>query len=256
MKAVLLAGGLGTRLREETEFRPKPMVQVGGRPILWHIMKNLATQGVSDFVVATGYKSEVVKDYFLNYEAWNSDFSIRLGDRSSLEFHGAHDEDSWRVTIADTGQMTMTGGRILRTARYLGNERFLVTYGDGLADVDLDALTREHERSGRLVTVTTVQPSSRFGILDIDESGQVVSFREKPALEGWISIGYFLMEPEALEYFDVDCVLEEEPMSRLVQDGQLSAYRHRGFWQPMDTFREATLLNDLWESGNAPWRMW
>lgn len=256
MKAILLAGGLGTRLREETEFRPKPMVEVGGRPILWHIMKNLSTQGVREFIVATGYKSDVIKDYFLNYEAWNNDFTVELGRTDSLKFHGSHDEADWTVTVAFTGESTMTGGRVYRAAKYLNDEPFLVTYGDGLADVDVSSLVKAHEESGRLVTVTTVQPTSRFGILDIDDCGLVKSFSEKPALDGWINIGFFIMEPRALSYLDADCVLEAEPMARLARDGQLSAYRHNGYWQPMDTFREARMLNDLWDSGKPPWQMW
>lgn len=256
MKAILLAGGLGTRLREETEFRPKPMVEVGGRPILWHIMKNLAHFGVTDFIVATGYKSQMIKEYFLNYEAWNNDFSVELGRKDSLTFHDEHGESRWKVTIAFTGETTMTGGRVFRAAKYLDDEPFLVTYGDGLADVDVEALTAFHKQSECLATVTTVQPTSRFGVMDVATDGRVISFAEKPRLEGWINIGFFIMRPAALKYLDGDCVLEEEPLASLARDGQLSAYRHRGFWQPMDTFREAKLLNNLWDSGKAPWRIW
>lgn len=256
MKAILLAGGLGTRLREETEFRPKPMVEVGGRPILWHIMKNLAHFGITNFIVATGYKSDMIKEYFLNYEARNNDFTIQLGRRDSLAFHDAHDETNWSVTVAYTGESTMTGGRVFRAARYLDDEPFLVTYGDGLADVDIDNLKSFHEVSGCLATVTTVQPLSRFGLMDVDPDGHVVSFAEKPQLEGWVNVGFFIMEPAVLGYLDSDCVLEEEPLACLAADGQLTAYRHRGFWQPMDTFREAKLLNDLWDSGSPPWKTW
>jgi glucose-1-phosphate cytidylyltransferase len=256
VKAVLLAGGLGTRIREETEFRPKPMVEVGGRPILWHIMKNLSGFGITDFVVATGYKSSMIKDYFLNYEAQSNDFTVRLGDRDSLVFHGAHDEADWSVTVAFTGDLTPTGGRVQRVAPYLDDEPFLVTYGDGLADVDISALLAFHRASGRLGTVTTVQPTSRFGVLDLGPDGRVTQFREKPRLDGWINIGFIVLEPGALAYFDPDCVLEQGPLVDLAAAGQLSAYRHDGFWQPMDTFRESTLLNDLWASGRAPWRNW
>lgn len=256
MKAVLLAGGLGTRIREETEFRPKPMVEVGGRPILWHIMKNLSGFGITDFVVATGYKSSMIKDYFLNYEAQSNDFTVTLGRRESLVFHGAHDEADWSVTVAFTGDLTPTGGRVQRVAQYLDDEPFLVTYGDGLADVDISALLAFHRASGRLGTVTTVQPTSRFGVLDLGPEGQVTQFREKPRLDGWINIGFIVFEPGALAYFDPDCVLEQGPLVDLAAAGQLSAYRHDGFWQPMDTFRESTLLNDLWASGRAPWRNW
>ena len=256
MQAVILAGGLGTRMREETEFRPKPMVEVGGRPVLWHIMKNLAHFGIKDFIIATGYKSEVIKDYFLNYEARNNDFTVSLGRRESLQFHGGHDEAEWTVTLAYTGEHTMTGGRVFRAGRYLNGDTFMVTYGDGLADVDVAALQQSHKQSGRLATVTTVQPTSRFGVMDVDGEGRVIRFREKPKLEGWVNIGFFLFEPAVLDYLDADCVLEQGPLVRLAADGQLSGYRHDGFWQPMDTYREAALLNELWSSGKAPWRTW
>ena len=257
MQAILLAGGLGTRLREETEFRPKPMVEVGGRPILWHIMKNLATQGIDEFIIATGYKSSMIKEYFLNYEAWNNDFTIRLGERDSLRFHDAHDEAHWTVTVAFTGDETMTGGRVFRAARYLrAGERFLVTYGDGLADVDIRRLREFHEQQGTLATVTTVQPTSRFGVMDVGVDGKVTRFREKPKVEGWINVGFFIFESAALDYLDKHAVLEEEPLARLAADGQLSAYRHEGFWQPMDTYRESQLLNELWIRGTAPWKNW
>lgn len=256
MKAILLAGGLGTRLREETEFRPKPMVEVGGRPILWHIMKNLAHFGITDFIVATGYKSDMIKDYFLNYEAWNNDFTIELGRKDSLTFHDAHDEAYWSVTVAFTGDTTMTGGSVFRAAKYLDDDPFLVTYGDTLADVDISALRDFHDASGCLATVTTVQPTSRFGVMDVGADGKVISFSEKPKLESWINVGFFVMEPQVLGYLDADCVLEEEPLARLAKDRQLSAYRHEGFYQPMDTFRESKMLNDLWEAGRAPWRVW
>ena len=256
MKAILLAGGLGTRLREETEFRPKPMVEIGGRPVLWHIMKNLATQGVNDFIIATGYKSNMIKDYFLNYEAWNNDFTIELGKRDSLRFHGQHDEGSWTVTVADTGESTMTGGRVWKAARYLEEETFLVTYGDGLADIDIEALKMAHTQSKTLATVSTVRPLSRFGVMDVNEDGIVHNFREKPVLDGWVNIGFFLMQPGVLKYLDEDSVLEEKPLANLAKDGQLSAYRHPGFWQPMDTYRESITLNNLWDSGNAPWKIW
>ena len=256
MKAVLLAGGLGTRMREETEFRPKPMVEVGGRPVLWHIMKNLGHFGITDFIVATGYKSDVIKEYYLNYEARNNDFTIELGNRDSLTFHDAHDEGRWTVTVAYTGDETPTGGRLHKVSKYLDNEQFLVTYGDGLADVDITALRAFHDQQGTLATVTTVQPFSRFGVMEVGEGEKVTQFREKPRLEGWINIGFFLMEREVLNYLTDDCVLEEEPLKRLAASGALNAYRHSGFWQPMDTYREASLLNELWANGTAPWRTW
>lgn len=253
MKAILLAGGLGTRLREETEFRPKPMVEIGDRPILWHIMKNLASYGVKDFIIATGYKSDMIKDYFLNYEVWNNDFTIELGRKDSLIFHEAHDEGNWNVTVAFTGSDTMTGGRVFRAAKYLDDEPFLVTYGDGLANVNINQLVEFHEHSKTIATVTTVQPASRFGIMTIEENGTVASFTEKPKLDGWINGGFFIFDQAVLGYLDEHCVLEERPLARLAAEGQLSAYRHHGYWQPVDTYREFKMLNELWDSGRAPW---
>lgn len=256
MKAVLLAGGLGTRMREETEFRPKPMVEVGGRPVLWHIMKILGEQGINDFVVCTGYKSEYIKNYFTNYSSLNQDFTVTLGDHRSIEYHDVHEESNWSVTVADTGPLTMTGGRIKRVQKYVGDERFLCTYGDGIADIDLDALLAYHESHGKLATMTTVQPLSRFGVLDLDDDGAVRQFKEKPQVEGWINIGYFIFEPGIFDYLDDNSVLESEPLHQLAVDGQIAAYPHRGFWQPMDTYRETLMLNELWDEGKAPWRTW
>lgn len=256
MKTVLLAGGLGTRMREETEYRPKPMVEIGGRPILWHLMKLFAAAGQSSFVVATGYKSDMVKDYFLNYEGRNNDFTVRLGDKHEIEFHGAHDEGDWEVTVAYTGELTQTGGRVQRVGKYLNGERFMCTYGDGLADVNIEALLEFHESHGRMATVTTVQPLSRFGVMDVDTNGIVTQFREKPRVEGWINVGYFVFEPEFLSYLTSDCVLEQEPLMRLAAERELVSFRHEGFWQPMDTYREWKMLTDLWDSGDAPWRTW
>jgi glucose-1-phosphate cytidylyltransferase len=254
VKAIILAGGLGTRLREETEFRPKPMVEVGGRPVLWHIMSHLAHFGITDFIVAAGYKAESIKEYFLNFEAHSQDFTVTLGRNRDVRFHGPTEDVDWSVTIADTGATTMTGGRVFRAAKYLDDEPFLVTYGDGLSDVDIDALQAFHRQAGTLATVTTVQPPSRFGVMDIDDAGRVERFREKPQLDDWVNIGYFVMEPAVLDYLDAECVLEQDPLARLAADRQLSAYRHNGFWQPMDTYRESVYLNELWNSGHAPWR--
>lgn len=257
MKAVLLAGGLGTRMREETEFRPKPMVEVGGRPVLWHIMKILGHHGIKEFVVCTGYKSEYIKNYFSNYGAANLDFTITLGDTSSIEYHGSHDEFDWRVTVADTGLATMTGGRIKRIRDYVGDEPFLCTYGDGIADVDIASLLAFHKAHGKLATMTTTQPLSRFGVVDIEGDGAIGKFREKPKTDDWINIGYFVFEPGVFDYLDGDStVLEEEPLHRLAADGQIAAFQHRGFWQPMDTFRESQMLNDMWSSGAPPWKVW
>jgi len=255
-KALILAGGLGTRLREETEFKPKPMVEVGGKPILWHIMKNLSEQGIDNFSVATGYKGEVIKDYFLNYDYRNNDVTIDLGKRSAAVHHGQHDESNWKVTLVNTGELTMTGGRVKRSEKYLSGDRFLCTYGDGLADVDIKKLIEFHKAHGKLATVTTVQPLSRFGIMDIEPNGTVTKFKEKPRLDGWINIGFFVFEPEVFNYLSEDCVLEEEPLANLAADNQLAAYRHDGFWQPMDTFRESKMLNELWDADKAPWKNW
>ena len=256
MKAVLLAGGLGTRMREETEFRPKPMVEIGGRPVLWHIMKILSQQGIKDFVVCTGYKSEFIKNYFTNYGAVNQDFTVRLGDQANITYHGSHDESDWTVTVADTGPNTMTGGRINQIRKYVDGERFLCTYGDGIADIDLAALTNYHESHGKLATMTSIQPLSRFGVLDLELDGSVRQFKEKPQVEGWINIGYFLFEPKIFDYLDDDAVLEEGPLKGLAGDGQIAAYPHKGFWQPMDTYRESLMLNEMWDSGTAPWKTW
>ena len=256
MKAIILAGGLGTRMREETEFRPKPMVEVGGRPVLWHIMKNLAHFGITDFIIAAGYKANLIKDYFLNYEALNQDFTLTLGHRESLQIHGAHDEASWTVTVAFTGYETMTGGRVFRAAKYLDDEPFLVTYGDGLSDVNIDRLRDFHDSRDTLATLTTVRPVSRFGVLDISDDSYVRRFSEKPPAEGWINAGFFVLDPAVLGYLDADCVLEQEPLARLAADAQLSAFRHDGFWQPMDTYRESSMLNDLWNAGNPIWKLW
>lgn len=258
MKAVLLAGGLGTRMREETEFRPKPMVEIGGRPVLWHLMKVFAAQGVTDFVICAGYKGEQIKSYFLNYGALSSDFTIRLGRDGRVEFHGDHLEREWTVTVADTGQATLTAGRVERIEPYVEGERFIVTYGDGLADIDLAKLIGFHEEHGLKATITTVQPLSRFGLVDIDEDHRVTRFREKPQMDDWVSAGFFVFEPAVFEYLrDSDAImLEQEPLARMAAERQLAAYRHGGFWQPMDTFRESQLLNEMWNGGQAPWKIW
>ena len=256
IKALILAGGLGTRLREETEFKPKPMVEVGGRPILWHIMKNLSIQGINDFSVATGYKGELIKDYFLNYHARNNDITINLGINDSIVHHGLHEESNWSVTIANTGELTMTGGRVFRSLKYLNSERFLCTYGDGLANIDIQKLLEFHLSHGKKATVTTVRPLSRFGVMDVDSRGLVTQFREKPIMDGWVNAGFFIFEERIAEYLDADCVLEQEPLAKLAADGELAAYRHEGFWQPMDTLRESNFLNDLWAKDEAPWKNW
>jgi glucose-1-phosphate cytidylyltransferase len=255
MKVVILCGGLGTRLREETEFRPKPLVEIGGRPILWHVMKLYAHYGHREFVCCLGYRGQMIKEYFLDYEAMNHDFTVRLGRSHEVQLHGAHEEQDYRVTLAETGLATQTGGRVKRAAAYLGRDRFSVTYGDSVADVDIAALERFHRAHGKLATVTTVRPISRYGVLDL-QGDSVTRFREKPQVDGWVSAGYFVFEPGVLEYLDEDGVLETGPLERLAAEGQLIAYRHTGFFHPMDTYRDFQALNELWNQGSPPWRVW
>ena len=255
MQVIILAGGLGTRLREETEYRPKPMVEIGGFPIIWHIMKNFDHFGFRRFVVATGYRGDVIKDYFLNFRGYSQDFTVSLAT-GDVDYHAVPDACAdWTVTIADTGKETMTGGRVSRAARYT-HGRFMVTYGDGLADVNIAALLAFHERHGRLATVTATRPNTRFGVLDLGQDGVVERFREKPQTDGHVNAGFFVFEPEVFDYLDDECVLEREPLERLAADRQLMAYEHTGFWQPMDTFREFQMLNAMWDAGDAPWRLW
>jgi glucose-1-phosphate cytidylyltransferase len=257
MKVVILCGGLGTRLREEIEFRPKPLVEVGGRPILWHIMKIYAHHGLRDFVLCLGYRGHMIKEYFLNYEAMNNDFTICLGRQHRVSYHGAHAEQDFVVTLAETGAETMTGGRVKRVQRYVEDDTFLVTYGDGVADIDIRSVLDFHRAHGRLATITTVHPFSRFGVLDIDRDGRVREFIEKPQLQGWASAGFFVFERKVFDYLGGDdCVLEREPLERLAAEGQLMAYRHGGFFYAMDTYREYEYLNDLWAKGEAPWKVW
>ena len=256
MNVVLLAGGLGTRLREETEFRPKPMVAIGGRPILWHIMKTYAHYGHTDFVICLGYRGDVIRDYFLNYEVRNRDVTVTLGSRD-VAIHGPHDESGWRVTLADTGERTLTGGRLGRVRRFLGRERFMVTYGDGVADIDLERLLEFHRRHGKLATLTAVRPSSRFGEIVFDHD-LVQVFREKPQVHGgWINGGFFVFEPPVLELIAGDDEsLEESLLTKLTSMGQLAVYQHHGFWQCMDTPREMDVLNELWRQDKAAWAVW
>ena len=255
-KVVILCGGLGTRLREETEYRPKPMVEVGGKPVLWHVMKLFAHHGMTEFVLCAGYRGQMIKDYFLNYEARNSDLTITLGDHASVRFHGTHLETGWEVTVADTGELTQTGGRVKRVEHYLDGDTFVVTYGDGLADVDLTALLAHHRAHGKLATVTTTRPLSRFGIVDLESDATVARFREKPQADDWVSSGFFVFQREFLAELDPDCILEREPLERLAAAGELVAYQHDGFWQPMDTYREFQMLSEMWETGKAPWAVW
>lgn len=255
MKAVILAGGLGTRISEETSVKPKPMVEVGGKPILWHIMKIYSAHGVNEFIICLGYKSYVIKEYFANYFLHMSNVTFDMA-KNKMEVHH-NNAEPWRVTLVDTGDDTMTGGRIKRLRPYLGEEDFCCTYGDGVGDVDISKLLAFHKEKGCLATLTATQPPGRFGALVLSE-GKVSRFQEKPQGDGaWINGGFFVLSPKVLDYIDGDgTAWEKEPMDRLAREGQLSAYLHHGFWQPMDTLRDKSHLEELWASGKAPWKVW
>jgi len=252
---VILCGGMGTRLREETEFKPKPMVEVGGKPIVWHIMKIYAHYGFRRFILCLGYKGGIIKDYFLNYEAASNDFTIHLGKNNRISYRSNHTEQDFEITLVDTGLHTMTGGRIKCIEPYIDTESFMVTYGDGLADIDLKKLLTFHKSHGKTATLTAARAPSRYGILDLSENGNVKSFREKAQAE-LINGGFFVFKREVFRYLDPDCILERTPMERLASEGQLMAFRHNGFWIGMDTYREYELLNQMWDSGQAVWRVW
>ncbi len=256
MKVVILAGGLGTRLSEETVVRPKPMVEIGGRPILWHIMKIYSHYGFNDFVICLGFKGYMIKEYFSNYFLHMSDVTFDMRT-NSMEVHQQHAEP-WKVTLVDTGAGSMTGGRVKRVAPYLENETFMLTYGDGVANVNVDELLRYHKSHGKPATVTSTQPSGRFGALNMGEDGKIHSFQEKPAGDGsWINGGFFVLEPSIIDRIAGDgTIFEKEPLEGLAHDGQLMAYKHAGFWQPMDTLRDKQHLEELWSSGRAPWKIW
>ena len=256
MKVVILAGGLGTRLSEETDLKPKPMVEIGGKPIVWHIMKIYSHYGFNDFVICLGYKGYMIKEYFANYFLHQSDVTIDLKE-NKMEVHDCKVE-AWKITLIDTGFSTMTGGRIKRVRRYLGDETFMLTYGDGVANIKIDALLEFHRRHGKLATITSVQPSGRFGALELDGNDNVISFLEKPRGDGAsINGGFFVLEPKVVEYIhDDETLWEKEPLENLAKDSQLVAYRHDGFWKPMDTLRERNELEGLWISGRAKWKVW
>jgi len=256
MKAVILAGGLGTRLAEETTIKPKPMVDVGGRPVLWHLMKTYSAHGIHDFVICLGYKGYVIKEYFANYFLHMSDVTFDLAE-NRMEVCQRHCEP-WRVTLVDTGEQTQTGGRLKRVATYLEpGKPFCFTYGDGLSDVDIGRLVKFHKAQKRMATITAVQPPGRFGALDIEDK-RITRFEEKPMGDGsWVNGGFFVLQPEVLEYIKGDqTIWEREPIEQLARDGQLSAFTHKGFWQPMDTLRDKIRLEELWQSGQAPWKVW
>ena len=255
MKVIILAGGFGTRLAEFTETLPKPIVTIGNKPIIWHIMKNYSFHGHKDFYIALGYKASVIKEYFLHYRTLNSDFTVDLAN-GKVESHQL-DEVDWKVTMVDTGLNSMTGGRVKRMKDFIGDETFLLTYGDGLSNVDINALLEFHKSHGKMVTVTAVHPTARFGELKILD-GKVSSFMEKPQTgHDWINGGYFVLSPQVIDRIAGDATSwEDEPLSGLARDGQLSAFKHGGFWQPMDTLREKVHLNELWNAGKAPWKVW
>lgn len=255
MIAVILAGGLGTRISEESHLKPKPMIEIGGKPILWHIMKIYSHYGINDFVVCLGYRGYVIKEYFANYFLHMSDVTFDMA-QNRMEVH-QNSAEPWRVTLVDTGPDTLTGGRLKRVRDYLGTETFCFTYGDGVADIDIAAQLACHREHGKLATVTAIQPPGRYGALDI-HGGQVTSFQEKPAGDGaWVNGGFFVLDPRVIDYIDGDqSSWEAEPLLRLASEGELMSYQHRGFWQPMDTMRDKNQLEELWQSGRAPWKIW
>jgi glucose-1-phosphate cytidylyltransferase len=256
MKTLILAGGFGSRISEETDLKPKPMIEIGGKPILWHIMKMYSEHGLNDFVILLGYKGYVIKEYFSNYFLHQSDVTIDMTS-NSMEVHN-NSSEPWKVTLIDTGSNTMTGGRIKRAAKYVGNEPFLLTYGDGVSDVNISTSLEFHKKHHKLITMTSVQPAGRFGALGINEDDSVSSFIEKPNGDGnWINGGFFICQPEVLDYIDGDStIFEKEPLEKLAKKGELYTYKHNGFWQCMDTLRDKNYLNDLWDTDKAPWKLW
>jgi glucose-1-phosphate cytidylyltransferase len=258
---MILCGGLGTRLREETEYRPKPMVEIGGRPILWHIMKSYAAQGFREFVLCLGYKGGMIKDYFLNYETFANNFTLTLGAAKKINFHNAHTEDGWKITFVETGAAAMTGARVRHALPYIASKNFALTYGDGVADLDVKAELAFHKKHGCQATVAAVNAPSRFGEMVIGELEQVSNFREKPDVTaGRINGGFFILKRDGLEKYlqpaDDNLIWERQPLEKLARAKQLKAFQHSGFWQPMDTYREFELLNKLWADGKAPWKNW
>lgn len=257
MKVVILAGGYGTRISEETHSIPKPMIDIGGKPILWHIMKSYSQYGLKEFVILCGYKGYVIKEYFANYFLHQSNVTIDLKN-NEMEIHD-NSSENWKVTLLDTGLNTMTGGRIKRAQEFIGNESFLLTYGDGVADINVGELIRFHKEHGKIATLTSVQPDGRFGAISIKEAGKIKSFQEKPIGDGaWINAGFFVCEPKIFDYLENgdSTVFEQGPINQLVSDDQLYAYQHKGFWKCMDTLRDKVQLNELWDSNCAPWKTW
>ncbi len=258
MKVVLLAGGLGTRLSEETDLKPKPMVEIGGKPILWHIMKLYSHYGFNEFVILLGYKSYVIKEYFANYFLHQSDVTIDLRDNSKMEIHN-NSSEPWKVTLLDTGLHTMTGGRIKRAQKFIGNEPFMLTYGDGVSNVDIKKLVAFHKTHAKALTMTSVQPEGRFGALEIEKDGQVSSFKEKPKGDGnWINGGFFVCDPKVFDYITEgdSTIFEQDPLMNLAKDDEIYAYKHTAFWKPMDTLRDKITLNEMYITNKAPWVVW
>lgn len=259
MKVVILVGGLGTRISEESHLKPKPMITIGEKPILWHIMKYYASFGFDDFVICCGYKGHIIKEYFSDYYLYRSDVTFDFSEENRMTVHN-NVAEPWRVTLVDTGLNTQTGGRVKRIQKYIGNEAFMLTYGDGVSNVDLHALIRQHKQAGVLATVTAIQPGGRFGVLDLDAGGSIITgFREKAKEDGgWINGGFMVMEPDVFNYLssEAGCVLEQRPMKELAREGKLGVYKHSGFWQCMDTQRDRGALEHLWSSGKAPWKVW
>ena len=257
---MILCGGEGSRLKEETEMRPKPMLEIGDRPILWHIMKLYASHGLKRFILCLGYKGHVIKEYFLNYKTFGSDLKVELGPSGGIEYLTRNGDEDWHVTLTETGQKAMTGTRVARAGRYVDGDLFCLTYGDGLGDIDITALLAFHRAHGKLATVTGVRPPGRFGELRVESDGRAAEFNEKlQTAEGVINGGFFVFQRDFIDKYlsdGDDCVLEREPLQKLARDNELMVYSHKGFWQPMDTFREWRLLNDLWERGKAPWKRW
>jgi len=256
MKALILAGGFGTRISEETEQRPKPMIEIGGLPILWHVMKQYSCHNINEFVILLGYRGYFIKEYFSNYFLHQSDVTIDLAN-NSLEIHN-NSSEPWKVTLLDTGLKTMTGGRVKRAKDYIDDDTFLLTYGDGVSDVNISETIRFHQNHGKLVTMTSIQPEGRYGALDINENNKVISFIEKPKGDGnWINGGFFVCDKKVLDYIDDDnTVFEREPLVKLADEGEIISFKHDGFWRCMDTLRDKVQLNEMWDKNNAPWKIW
>lgn len=255
MKVVILCGGMGTRLREETEHKPKPMVEIGGKPILWHIMKIYSTYGFNDFILCLGYKQQIIREYFLNYKYMNNDFTIHLSSKERIISHSAHNEN-WNVTLVDTGPETKKGTRIKMIEPHIKEDRFMVTYGDGVGNIKIKELVNYHLKEKKIATFTGVHPISRFATINLDEKGEVSSWKEKREIEEYINAGFFVLERKIFDYLEDDCELEEEPMEELAKERQITMYKHEKFWQCMDTYRDNIFLQSLWEKGKAPWKIW